>query len=198
MMMLSLGLVLMSKERTEAALKHLAMRDALTGIPNRRAILEELEREIERARRTRTSLAIAIIDLDHFKSINDQHGHLAGDEVLRHCVEQMKQRLRQADNLGRYGGEEFLLLMPGATVEGAMTAVEGLREAIAGNHTRFGELTIAQSFSAGVWVGVPSADDNGNSLIARADAALYECKAAGRNAVRLAVAESVAAVATLS
>ncbi|MFN3580419.1 MAG: GGDEF domain-containing protein, partial [Pseudomonas sp.] len=197
-MMLSLGLVLMSKERTEAALKHLALRDALTGIPNRRAILEELEREIDRARRTDTSLAIAIIDLDHFKSINDQHGHLAGDEVLRHCVEQMKRRLRQADNLGRYGGEEFLLLMPGATVEGAMTAVEGLREAIAGNHTHFGELTIAQSFSAGVWVGVPSTDDNGNSLIAQADAALYQCKAAGRNAVRLAAVEPAVAAATES
>lgn len=185
-MMLSLGLVLMSKERSEAALKYLALRDALTGIPNRRAILEELEREVERARRTETKLAIAIIDLDHFKTINDQHGHLAGDEVLRHCVEQLKKRLRQTDSLGRYGGEEFLLMMPGATVEGAMTAVEDLRQAISDNPTLFGEQCIAQSFSAGVWVGVPSAMDDGNSLIAQADAALYECKATGRNTVRMA------------
>jgi diguanylate cyclase (GGDEF)-like protein len=185
-MMLSLGLVLMSKERSEAALKYLALRDALTGIPNRRAILEELEREVARARRTENRLAIVIIDLDHFKNVNDQHGHLAGDEVLRHCVEQMKKRLRMSDSLGRYGGEEFLLMMPGTTVEGAMTAVEDLRQAIADNHTQFGELSIPQSFSAGVWVGLPSAKDNGNSLIAQADAALYECKAAGRNTVRLA------------
>ncbi|WOD12869.1 GGDEF domain-containing protein [Pseudomonas sp. NyZ704] len=195
-MMLSLGLVLMSKERSEAALKYLALRDALTGIPNRRAILEELEREVERARRTDTRLAIVIIDLDHFKSINDQHGHLAGDEVLRHCVEQMKKRLRQTDSLGRYGGEEFLLLMPGATVEGAMTAVEDLRQAISDNPTLFGQQCIPQSFSAGVWVGVPSAGDDGNSLIAQADAALYECKATGRNTVRLAGGKLVDASAT--
>lgn len=200
-MMLSLGLVLMSKERSEAALKHLALRDALTGIPNRRAILEELDLEIERARRTETSLAIVIIDLDHFKAINDQYGHLAGDEVLRHCVEQLKKRLRQTDRLGRYGGEEFLLMMPGATVEGAMTAVEELRQAIADNHTQFGEHSIPQSFSAGVWIGVPSARDTANGLIAQADAALYECKAAGRNAARLAagklaVASTTAAFAT--
>tara|TARA_R110002020_G_scaffold474530_1_gene706192 strand:- start:3670 stop:4842 length:1173 start_codon:yes stop_codon:yes gene_type:complete len=185
-MMLSLGLVLMSKERAEVALKYLAMRDPLTDIPNRRAILEELDQEIDRARRANNALAIAIIDLDHFKNINDQHGHLAGDEVLRHCVQQMKQRLRLADSLGRYGGEEFLLLMPGSSVEGAMTAVEALREAIADNHTLFGEQAIAQSFSAGVWVGVPGQQDVASSLIAQADAALYECKAAGRNSVRLA------------
>lgn len=190
-MMLSLGLVLMSKERSEAALKFLALRDALTGIPNRRAILEELEREIERARRTETTLAIAIIDLDHFKAINDEYGHLAGDEVLRHCVEQLKKRLRQTDRLGRYGGEEFLLMMPGASVEGAFAAVEELREAISNSNTLFGEHSIGQSFSAGVWVGLPSADDNGNSLIAQADAALYECKAAGRNTVRLAAGKLV-------
>tara|TARA_R110000822_G_scaffold66105_4_gene161557 strand:- start:15092 stop:16162 length:1071 start_codon:yes stop_codon:yes gene_type:complete len=185
-MMLSLGLVLMSKERAEVALKYLAMRDPLTDIPNRRAILEELDQEIDRARRANSALAIAIIDLDHFKNINDQHGHLAGDEVLRHCVQQMKQRLRLADSLGRYGGEEFLLLMPGSSVDGAMTAVEALREAIADNHTLFGEQAIAQSFSAGVWVGVPGPQDVASSLIAQADAALYECKAAGRNSVRLA------------
>lgn len=185
-MMLSLGLVLMSKERSEAALKYLALRDALTGIPNRRAILEELEREIERARRTETSLAIVIIDLDHFKAVNDQYGHLAGDEVLRHCVEQLKTRLRQTDRLGRYGGEEFLLMMPGATREGAIATVEELRQAISGNHTQFGEHSIPQTLSAGVWVGNPGTEDNGNSLIAQADAALYECKAAGRNTVRLA------------
>ncbi|WP_339843436.1 GGDEF domain-containing protein [uncultured Halopseudomonas sp.] len=185
-MMLSLGLVLMSKERSEVALKHLALRDALTGIPNRRAILEELEQEVERARRTETGLAIVIIDLDHFKNVNDQYGHLAGDEVLRHCVEQMKKRLRMTDSLGRYGGEEFLLIMPGATEEGAMSAVEELRQTISDNHTTFGELSIHQSFSAGVWVGLPGAKDNCNSLIAYADTALYECKAAGRNTVRLA------------
>ena len=107
--------------------------------------------------------------------------------MLRHCVEQLKKRLRQTDRLGRYGGEEFLLMMPGATVEGAMAAVEELRQCISENHTQFGEHSIPQTFSAGVWVGNPGAEDDGNSLIAQADAALYECKAAGRNTVRLAV-----------
>lgn len=108
-MMYSIGLVLMAKERSESRLQHLALHDVLTGTFNRRAILERFAVELDHARQQHASLAVAMIDIDHFKRINDLYGHLAGDEVLCHCVRQLQQRLRQGDSLGRYGGEEFLL-----------------------------------------------------------------------------------------
>ncbi len=106
-MMISLGLVLLSKERSETLLQHLALRDVLTGILNRRAILEQFSTELERSRRDGSYLAVAMVDIDHFKQINDEHGHLAGDEVICHCVNHLTQRIRHSDSIGRYGGEEF-------------------------------------------------------------------------------------------
>ncbi|MBD9483306.1 GGDEF domain-containing protein [Pseudomonas sp. PDM14] len=184
-MMFSLGLVLLSKERSEASLHHMALRDALTGMLNRRAILEQLSGELERARRAGSSLAIAMIDIDHFKQINDQYGHLAGDEVLCHCVRHLSQQLRQSDTIGRYGGEEFLLLLPDTPPAGAMTVVDALRQSLAANPALFGKRSIPLSFSAGLWCGVPGPGDSSDSLIARADAALYAAKQDGRNTLRL-------------
>jgi diguanylate cyclase (GGDEF)-like protein len=183
---LSLGWVLLSKERSESALQHLALRDALTGIANRRAILTQLASELERARRAGTPLAFAMIDVDHFKQINDVHGHLAGDEVLRHFVHSMEQRLRQSDSLGRYGGEEFLLLLPDTHADGALNLVGNLREFVAHSPAPFGDDGIPHTFSAGLWCGVPGPQDTVPSLIAQADAALYKAKSSGRNTVRLA------------
>lgn len=185
-MMYSIGLVLMAKERSESRLQHLAGHDVLTGTGNRRAILERFEFELEQARAAQYSLAVAMIDIDHFKRINDVHGHLAGDEVLCHCVRQLQQRLREGDSLGRYGGEEFLLLLPRTEGEGALAALNGLREAMARNPARFAGLEIELCFSVGLWCGVPGEDDTPARLIAKADAALYLAKAGGRNAVRLA------------
>lgn len=185
-MMYSIGLVLMAKERSESRLQHLALRDVLTGTFNRRAILERFALELDRARGTQSSLAVAMIDIDHFKRINDLYGHLAGDEVLCHCVRQLQQRLRHGDSLGRYGGEEFLLLLPGTDHVGAMAALQGLREAIARSPARFAGDEIELRFSVGLWCGVPGAKDSTASLLAQADAALYQAKAAGRNTVHMA------------
>lgn len=185
-MMYSIGLVLMAKERSESRLKHLALRDVLTGTYNRRAILERFAVELDRARGERSSLAVAMIDLDHFKRINDLYGHLAGDEVLCHCVRQLEQRLRHRDSLGRYGGEEFLLLLPQADRNGAMAALQGLREAIALSPAHFAGDQITLRFSVGLWCGVPGPHDTTASLLAQADAALYQAKAAGRNTVYMA------------
>lgn len=184
-MMYSLGLVLLSNERSESRLRQMARHDVLTGILNRRAILEQLAEELERARRCGSTLAIAMIDIDHFKQINDQHGHLAGDEVLCHCVRNLQQRLRQSDCIGRYGGEEFLLLLPATSAEGAMVAVDALREALAQAPAHYAGATIPLTFSAGLWCGVPGPDDSTDQLIARADKALYAAKAGGRNCLSL-------------
>ena len=127
-----------------------------------------------------------MIDIDHFKRINDLYGHLAGDEVLCHCVRQLQQRLRQGDSLGRYGGEEFLLLLPETDRVGAMAALQGLREAIARSPARFASDEIELRFSVGLWCSVPGVNDNTASLLAQADAALYQAKAAGRNTVHMA------------
>jgi diguanylate cyclase (GGDEF)-like protein len=185
-MMYSIGLVLMAKERTESRLQHLALRDVLTGTYNRRAILERFAVELDLAREQQGSFAVAMIDIDHFKRINDLYGHLAGDEVLCHCVRQLQQRLRQRDSLGRYGGEEFLLLLPDTDRSGAMAALHGLREAIARSPARFAGDQIELRFSVGLWCGVPNARDSTASLLAQADAALYQAKAAGRNTVQMA------------
>lgn len=185
-MMISLGLVLLSKERSESLLQHLALRDVLTGIFNRRAILELFSTELERSRRDGSYLAVAMVDIDHFKQINDVHGHLAGDEVICHCVSHLSQRLRHSDSMGRYGGEEFLLLLPGTSPEGAMTVLDELRASLAEAPAQYGESSIPLRISIGVCCVVPNEDDTIASLLARADAALYEAKGLGRNTLRLA------------
>lgn len=184
-MMYSIGLVLMAKERSESRLQHLALRDALTGSYNRRAILQRFDEELHKAALQRRSLAVAMIDIDHFKRINDLHGHLGGDEALCHCVRQLQQRLRRSDCLGRWGGEEFLLLLPDTHREGALAILQDLRETLAGTPARYSGQSIFLSFSVGLWCGVPSASDSPASLIAQADAALYQAKAGGRDKVQM-------------
>lgn len=185
-MMISLGLVLLAKERSESLLKHMALRDVLTGILNRRAILEQFSTELERSRRDSACLAVAMIDIDHFKQINDVYGHLAGDAVICHCVNHLTQRLRHSDSIGRYGGEEFLLLLPSTSPEGAMAVLDELRTSLAGAPAQYGESSVPLQISIGVCCGVPKDGDTAASLLARADAALYEAKGSGRNALRMA------------
>jgi len=185
-MMISLGLVLLSKERSESLLKRLALRDVLTGTLNRRAILDRFSTELERARRDGSCLAVAMVDIDHFKEINDRYGHLAGDEVICHCVNHLSQRLRHADKLGRYGGEGFLLLLPSTRPGGAVAVLDELRASLAKSPAQYGELSIPLRISIGVCCVVPQEGDTTASLLARADAALYEAKDLGRNTLRLA------------
>ncbi|AZP72552.1 GGDEF domain-containing protein [Pseudomonas poae] len=185
-MMISLGLVLLAKERSESLLKHMALRDVLTGILNRRAILEQFSTELERARREHACLGVAMVDIDHFKQINDVHGHLAGDEVISHCARHLSQRLRASDSIGRYGGEEFLLLLPDTRPEGVAAVLDELRTSLAEAPAQYGESSIALHISIGVCCEVPGESDTSASLLARADAALYEAKGMGRDRVRFA------------
>ena len=176
----------LDREREErAALVVRATRDGLTGLWNRSAILEILEREIDSAKRHRTPLAVAIIDVDHFKRINDSRGHLAGDEVLRTLGRKLMSRVRSSDSLGRYGGEEFLLVVPGAPEQSPFLPLERLQRAIAEVPIAFAGAAINVTASFGVaWLVV--ATDTAESLLSRADAALYSAKDAGRNRVEYA------------
>jgi diguanylate cyclase (GGDEF)-like protein len=171
------------KER-EALLER-ATRDSLTRLWNRSAILEIVEREMRAARAQKTPLAIAIIDIDHFKRVNDTHGHQAGDEVLRALGATLPAKLRSRDALGRYGGEELLLVLPDAAALQPLPLVERLREAIAANPVSYNGVTIHITASFGVAWFVPLSD-TAQDLIGRADAALYQAKFAGRDRVEYA------------
>ncbi len=145
----------------------LARSDALTGLPNRRALDEQLPREMARARRAGSSLCLALIDLDRFKAYNDVHGHLAGDVMLRDCAITWDSELRGEDTIVRFGGEEFLVVLPDTPLEQAAEIVERLRAATPGE----------QTCSAGLacWDLAETIED----LVGRADNALYRAKAAG-------------------
>lgn len=149
------------------------------------AILDSFAQALEQARSAQASLALAMIDIDHFKRINDMHGHLAGDEVLCHCVRQLQQQLRPQDQLGRYGGEEFLVLLPGVPLAQALDTLQRMGEAIAANPAHCAGREIGLRFSAGLWCAVSGPADTAASVVAQADAALYQAGAGGRNAMRL-------------
>ncbi len=172
------------------ALAHEAMHDPLTGAANRRAIMETLSREISRTTRQNAGLSIGICDIDHFKKVNDAHGHLVGDEVLCGVVRLLEGSLREYDRVGRWGGEEFLVVAPGST-EDAARLYERLRAALAGNPipTQAGELSITVSIGAATW----RADESVEELLGAADTALYQAKDRGRNRVYVAAATELPA-----
>ena len=156
--------------------------DPLTGIFNRRHSISELERQVRHSKSTGQPLSVALMDLDHFKSVNDTHGHLAGDAVLTHFSENICWLIRRTDTFARYGGEEFLLIMPGASVSYAMAILQRIREQVAAA-PRIG-FDFPYTFSAGIsyWLEV----DDSISLLHRADAALYKAKRKGRDRVEVA------------
>ena len=167
--------------RQLAALAEASRRDTLTSLPNRRAFEEELAREVARAGRSGAPLAVALLDVDRFKSVNDQHGHAAGDQVLRAVAARVGGALRAGDLLARIGGEEFALLWPGADLVNAVEIAERIRASIADGPMNAGgrSLWITASFGCAIWSG----DETTAALLARADARLYEAKRAGRNRV---------------
>jgi len=170
-------------ERSLARIQELASHDDLTGAFNRRHFMELLQDERERSHRTGQPYSVALFDLDHFKTINDRFGHAAGDAVLRDFCTLVQAHMRVTDRFARWGGEEFVLLMPVTTpVESASLAVERIRAAVAG-HVWNGSATLPADFrvtvSAGVATSVPG--ESVETLVARADAALYQAKDAGRN-----------------
>jgi diguanylate cyclase (GGDEF)-like protein/PAS domain S-box-containing protein len=157
------------REELLGQVQDMARHDSLTGLPNRRALEEQLPQAMARARRSLSPLSVAILDIDHFKTYNDTHGHLAGDEVLRACAKAWDSVLRGEDTIVRFGGEEFLVLLPDTEPEQAAEIVERLRATT----------PMGQTCSAGlaVWDCAESIDD----LLRRADEALYLAKASGRN-----------------
>lgn len=170
-------------EQLVEEIHRLSMTDALTGAYNRRSIDERLPSEVERAHRYGRALSVLFVDLDHFKQINDTHGHAVGDAVLRHMVALVREQLRSGvDWIARYGGEEFLVVLPETGLESAVATAERLRERIAVEVIALeGGLHLAVTSSVGV-TACRDGDDS-DSLMARADALLYEAKLAGRNRV---------------
>jgi len=169
-------------EQANRRIEELSRSDALTGVHNRRHLDETLAREVERARRQGSPLAVAILDLDHFKAVNDCHGHAAGDAVLAATGRTLSAQARPYDTVARYGGEEFVLVLPGAGAGDAVRYAERLRAAVeqmtVPDHAG---LRVTASFGAAVLCG----DDGAAELLRRADAALYRAKAGGRNRVEL-------------
>jgi two-component system cell cycle response regulator len=168
------------------AMRFKATHDILTGVWNRGAILETLEREIWRSRREGLSLGVLIADLDHFKSVNDTYGHAAGDAVLREVTKRMQSDVRPYDAVGRYGGEEFLILLPGCNGPDTREKAERLRNAISREPvaTSGGNLKVTMSIGGAATGDWP--EDNANQILQMADSALYRAKGEGRNRTAMA------------
>ncbi len=166
-------------------LEELATTDSLTRLLNRRALLDRLSSEVDRARRFKSQLSLLMFDLDNFKQINDQHGHLVGDAVLRQFGGILASHARTIDIVARYGGEEFVVILPETALDGAVIFAERLRETAAGNRFDIGQ---PRSFHLTCSVGVATFPSprvaSTEDLFARADEALYRAKAGGRNQVR--------------
>jgi diguanylate cyclase (GGDEF)-like protein len=167
-------------------LSKLAAFDDLTGAYNRRSLFHHLEAELSRCRRYGRSVSVLMVDLDHFKRVNDQYGHLVGDDVLRSIVQIMQAELRAMDLLCRYGGEEFCAILPETNHPGAGRAAERLRSAVERSVIQHEgkKLPLTVSIGGASWSN--AAGDEVPDLLARADEALLEAKRAGRNCVRIA------------
>lgn len=180
----SMGFILMIKERSDREIRGLAMTDSLTKISNRRAFMGQAEKEMAAARRNHLSLALLMIDIDNFKRINDEHGHAAGDAVLVDVAGLLGSRLRKQDTLGRYGGEEFCVLLPATDGAGALALAEKLRYAIEAMPMTIGHGSTSVTISIGVAVcpascGACAVDFD--RILRDADEALYKAKRDGRN-----------------
>lgn len=173
-------------------LEHLALHDDLTGLPNRRQLIGRLEAIASASRTSHKPFAVAVLDLDHFKKVNDRHGHQAGDEVLSEVAQRATGLLRGADamlrvdetlgDIGRFGGEEFLVILPDTNLTGAGLAAERLRREIADRPFETSDGKVSCTASIGVAEHIPG--EPFNRTIARADEALYRAKEAGRNRVK--------------
>jgi len=173
-----------SNRRLRTALsriEEIAVRDELTGCFNRRYIMETLQREISRAQRSGGGFSICLLDLDHFKSVNDTHGHAAGDAVLKRFAAVAAQALRDVDLLGRYGGEEFLVVLPGADSRGGVVCGERIRAGL--ERCEWSELGPNHKVTVTAGVATWKEGDSAFTVLARADDALYAGKNAGRNRV---------------
>ena len=171
--------------RSQAILKYEAEHDRLTGLWNRGRIIDELARELRRNRREHASLAVVLADVDHFKRINDSYGHATGDQVLQRVGQRILSSLRATDAIGRYGGEEFLLVLPRADIAGGRDVAERVRAAVAALPVIDAQAEQRVTVSLGVACSGPSGPESA-ALIEAADDALYRAKANGRNRVEVA------------
>ena len=180
------GFVLAVFERVARQMEDVATHDGLTGCWNRATTDALLEHELQRARRTGTSMAFVLMDLDHFKQVNDQHGHRSGDAVLRHFADTVRGRLRASDVFGRTGGEEFGLVLPGTDRAGARWLVEAIRREIEALTVPGGDgQPLRVTVSAGIALADVNAALSGDRLYGQADQALYEAKRNGRNRIEV-------------
>jgi two-component system cell cycle response regulator len=179
----------------EHDLETLAYHDELTGLPNRRFALRQLHALLSRARRHDQDVSVLIIDADRFKDLNDRYGHQAGDEVLRALATRLRERLREEDIVARFGGEEFLVILPDTDASGAAALAEDLRGAVAAQRFSIGRLALEMTVSAGwaTWSG-----ETLERFVARADRGLYSAKETGRNRVHEGPAASRTAGADAS
>jgi len=190
----TIAFLLLQKERAESEAQRLATIDPLTGAYNRRTFHEIAEREMARARRAGQPLSIVMLDIDHFRAINEKHGHKVGDEVLQKFADVMRSALRKEDMVVRYGGEEFVVLLPEVPGPGAVVVAGRIRRAVAGTPIEAG----GQSFPVTVSLGVAARLDEGpesiDELLERAGSALALAKERGRNrVVALSLGRSIAA-----
>jgi diguanylate cyclase (GGDEF)-like protein len=182
-----LALAVMMRVERSRALRSLIMRDGMTGLYNHVSIKEQLLREMARSRRDGSPLALAMVDLDFFKKINDTYGHQVGDQVIRAIAHILQQRLRHGDLIGRYGGEEFAVIMPGTSAAAAGRVLDDIRALFATVRLKADETVFHATFSAGVAdLDVAGGGADPADLFRLADEALYEAKHAGRNRVALA------------
>ena len=185
----SVGFVFMSRDRADENNRVLAALDPLTGVANRRSLIAALDRDVARAQRMREPMALMMVDIDHFKDVNDQYGHPAGDRVLCSVVNVLRRRVRAQDLVGRYGGEEFMVLLPDTGLTGAQQLARALCKAVEESRCPADGVPgpgIAVTVSIGVFGGRLESGDSWDMLIAAADRALYQAKNNGRNRVEVA------------
>ncbi len=175
---LALGLILLAAERVRGELEHLATRDTLTGAMTRRVLIDAGGQELERCRRHGRSMALIVMDIDHFKEVNDTHGHQTGDRVLVDFVGRVASLLRRPDLLVRFGGEEFVVLLPETTLEDALAVAARILARVAQPQDDLPGITV----SIGVTTNQPD-DTKIDTLLTRADRALYQAKVEGRNRI---------------
>ena len=183
LLLMAFGVLMLANEFVTSGLRHLADADPLTGVFNRRAFLTLLDKGLSRAQRTQAPLAVLVVDLDHFKKINDTWGHQCGDDALRHFVQLAQQCLRREDVMGRQGGEEFAIFLPSTDGTAAAKVAERLRAQVQAQPLEIDRRSMRLAVSIGVTLS--TGDESAEAVMQRADEAMYLAKKRGRNRVEV-------------
>jgi diguanylate cyclase (GGDEF)-like protein len=179
----NLAHIVVENSRLFERVRNLSMRDSLTDLYNHRHSIDLVSNEVQRVGRYQDGCSILMVDVDHFKDINDRHGHPAGDGVLRELAQIIKDTLRTVDSVGRYGGEEFIAVLPHTSYDEARLTAERVRQRVSTHSFRAGLSSIRVTVSVGVATYPSTSVDSANTLIREADLALYRAKQGGRNRV---------------